>query len=206
MNKKFFTALILCVTIFCTAIPCKNIFAEDISSVSENSSQPQITVDGKIVDLGDLGFFKYTLNEKVEANSYGSYDDIFANPFWSEFYKQLYRRFGLEIIDWDNKKQMLTVSTVMIPLREVAQEMGYKVEWNKENQKVTVSNDNCEMFFYIGENFYQSKYEEDNMRTDRSQEGDAPLLFNDVTFVPISAFGLLGYSYEINGNCINFTK
>lgn len=207
MNKNFFTVLILCVTIFCTAISCKNVFAEDISPISENISQPQITVDGKVVDLGDLGFFKYTLSQKVE-DSLVTYDEIFASPFWSEFYKQIYKMAGLEIIDWDNKKQMLTLSTFMIPIREVAQKMGYKVEWNKENQKVTVSNDKREMFFYIGEDVYQANYEfmENNPRAESSRGGYAPLLFNDITFVPISIFDLLGYSYEINDNCINFTK
>ncbi len=207
MNKNFFTALILCITIFCTAISCKNVFAEDITSVSENISQPQITVDGKVVDLGDLGFFKYTLSQKYETDSPESFD---ANPFWSEFYKQIFNMFGkmsgLEIIDWDAKKQMITLSTFMIPLREVAQKMGYKVEWNKENQKVTVSNDKREMFFYIGEGVYKAKYEEDNMRSENSYTGAAPLLFNDATFVPIEVLSSLGYSYEINDNCINFTK
>ncbi len=97
-------------------------------------------------------------------------------------------------------------STIMIPLRAVAQQMGYEIKWDGENQKITLNNDESELVLYVNKDTYTLKYQKNGVYDEKSILSEKPLMFGNITFVPIEMFDLLGYSYEINGNNITFSK
>lgn len=97
-------------------------------------------------------------------------------------------------------------STIMIPLRAVAQQMGYEIKWDGENQKITLNNNEREIVVYMNKDTYELKYEEDDVYHGKLLLSKKPLMLGNVTFVPIKMFDLLNYSCEVNGNHITFTK
>ena len=101
-----------------------------------------------------------------------------------------------------------TNGNVMVPLRAVAEKMGFTVDWDGENQAVTVGDDNWEVRAYIGEDFYSgvTKIEGAVGATGPQSYGAAPQLVEDTTFVPAKMFELMEYSYNSVGQFVNFTK
>lgn len=93
---------------------------------------------------------------------------------------------------------------VMVPLRAVAEKMGFAVEW--DNQSVTVSTDEWEIQMYIGEDNYVGISKNAIGMTAPQSYGAAPQLFEGTTFVPAKMFELMGYKYYSVGQFVDFTK
>ena len=68
---------------------------------------------------------------------------------------------------------------VMVPLRAIAEALGYTVSWNNDTQTATL---NQAILLQIGRDYYVY------MRTAPIELGTAPILKNDRTFVPLNYF------------------
>lgn len=153
-------------------------FDTNVFAETENFIQPKITVDGKDINLEGLGIFEHILTQKNKYN-----------------------------LNRNNEKEIInTFSKTMIPLRSVARKMDYEIKWDGENQKITLNNDKREIVVYMNKDIYELRYEEDDVYHEELLLSEKPLMFGSTTFVPIEMFDLLGYSYEVNGNNITFSK
>ena len=96
----------------------------------------------------------------------------------------------------------------MVPLRAVAEKMGYVVEWNEEKQAVTVGNDTWEIILYIGDDSYVgvTKIKDAVGMTAPKSYGVAPEIVEDCTFVPAKMFELMDYKYSSVGQYVDFEK
>ena len=99
-----------------------------------------------------------------------------------------------------------TNGNTMVPLRAVAEKMGYAVDWDGENQAVTVGNDDWEVRAYIGEDLYSGVSKRAIGAAAPQNYGAAPQLIEDTTFVPAKMFELVGYNYNSVGQFVDFTK
>lgn len=101
-----------------------------------------------------------------------------------------------------------TNGNTMVPLRAVAEKMGFTVGWDGENKAVTVGDDDWEVRAYIGEDLYSgvTKIEGAVGAAAPQSYGTAPQLFEDTTFVPAKMFELMEYKYHSVGQFVDFTK
>lgn len=99
-----------------------------------------------------------------------------------------------------------TNGNTMVPLRAVAEKMGFTVGWDGENQAVTVGDDDWEVRVYIGEDLYSGVSKQAIGMTVPQSYGAAPQLFEDTTFVPAKMFELMEYKYHAVGQFVDFTK
>ncbi len=95
---------------------------------------------------------------------------------------------------------------VMVPLRAVAETMGFTVSWDEEKQAITVGDNEWEAVLYIGIDSYvgESKIAL-GMSTPQSY-GAAPQLVEGTTFVPAKMFEIMGYTYQSVGQFVDFKK
>lgn len=108
-------------------------------------------------------------------------------------------------IDWSECGEMHFCNT-MVPLRAVAEKMGYTVDWDGEKQAVTVGNDTWEIVLHIGLDSYVgvTKIKDAVGMTAPQSYGTAPKIIEDTTFVPAKMFELMGYQYSTIGQFVNF--
>lgn len=91
--------------------------------------------------------------------------------------------------------------TFMVPVRAIAETLGYKVDWEGGELLVTVGNDEIKVDFKIGVNKYSASEEE------AKELEKAPELINDTTFIPCSLFSdILGNTVAIEGDTLAITK
>lgn len=87
--------------------------------------------------------------------------------------------------------------TVMLPVREIAEAIGFQVEWNQEAKRVELFRGPVMVTFSIGTDGYTFA------KTAPQQLGVAPELVNDLTYVPAELFTTLIGSHmamKENGN------
>ena len=96
----------------------------------------------------------------------------------------------------------------MVPLRFVAEKMGYTVDWDGEKQAVKVSNDTWEVVLQIGLDSYVgvTKIKDAVGMTAPQSYGTAPQIIEDTTFVPAKMFELMGYQYSAIGQFVDFDR
>lgn len=82
-------------------------------------------------------------------------------------------------------------SHVMIPLRKVAEKLGFKVEWNGERQGVMLDNGEVNSTVYIGEDSYYMASSVAIGMSAPTSLGAAPELKGDLTYVPADIFKVL---------------
>ena len=99
-----------------------------------------------------------------------------------------------------------TNGNVMVPLRAVAEKMGFKVDWDGERQAVTVGNNDWETVIYIGKDSYVGVSKIAIGMTAPQSYGAAPQLVEDTTFVPAKMFEIMDYSFDSVGQFVNFRK
>lgn len=99
-----------------------------------------------------------------------------------------------------------TNGNTMVPLRAVAEKMGFTVGWDSENQAITVGDGEWEVLIYIGVDSYVGVSKIAIGMTAPQSYGAAPQLFEDTTFVPAKMFELMEYKYHSVGQFVNFTK
>lgn len=82
-------------------------------------------------------------------------------------------------------------SHVMIPLRKVAEKLGFKVDWNEQRQGVTLDNGEVNSTVYIGEDTYYMASSVAIGMSAPTSLGAAPELKGDLTYVPADIFKIL---------------
>lgn len=89
---------------------------------------------------------------------------------------------------------------VMVPLRAVAETLGYKVSWDNTEKAAKLDNGKYGMTLTIGSDSYARYSTVEGMVgvTAPQTFGAVPELVNSVTYVPAGAFQLLGYAVEVN--------
>lgn len=101
-----------------------------------------------------------------------------------------------------------TNGNVMVPLRAVAEKMGYTVSWDGENYAFIAENDDWKVTAYIGADLYYgvTKIKDAVGMTAPLSYGAAPQLMDGRTFVPAKMFELMGYSCNSVGQFVDFTN
>lgn len=96
----------------------------------------------------------------------------------------------------------------LVPLRAVAEKMGYKVDWNEADNSVSVNNDEWEVVLEIGVDSYfgVTKIKDAVGMTTPQTYGTAPKIIDDTTYVPAKMFELMGYDFSSVGQYASFTK
>lgn len=96
----------------------------------------------------------------------------------------------------------------LVPLRAVAEKMGYKVDWNEADNSVSVNNDEWEVVLEIGVDSYfgVTKIKDAVGMTAPQTYSTAPKIIDDTTYVPAKMFELMGYDFSSVGQYASFTK
>lgn len=95
---------------------------------------------------------------------------------------------------------------IMVPVRAVAEKMGFTVGWDADNQAVTVGDETWEVMAYIGLDNYVGVSKTAIGMTAPQSYGSAPQLIENTTFVPAKMFELMGYTYHAVGQFVDFEK
>ena len=93
---------------------------------------------------------------------------------------------------------------IMVPVRVIAEKMGFIVEWNGEEKSVLIHNDNWEVKIVINTDSYIGSSRKTDNSTEPLSLGSAPKLVDSTTYVPAQMFVLLGYQYSSVGQFVNF--
>lgn len=94
-------------------------------------------------------------------------------------------------LDLGSKKAYLKNGNIMIPLRLVAQELGFKVTWDEETSSVLLDNGTIKTTITIGKDSYFKASSKAIGLTAPFELGAAPELVDASTFVPAELFNLL---------------
>lgn len=89
----------------------------------------------------------------------------------------------------------------MVPLRAVAEQMGFKVTWDDKTQTATAEKSDKKMTLRIGEDTYMYAAKPVGISYGQSL-GAAPMLLDYTTYVPLRMFEILGSSFTVQGNAI----
>lgn len=96
-----------------------------------------------------------------------------------------------------NSKELVGAKTqvengvVLVPLRAVAEELGFKVEWNGSDDSVKIDNGEVNTTLRIGVDSYYKASSTAIGLTAPFSFGAAPMLIDEKTYVPAELFGLL---------------
>lgn len=96
----------------------------------------------------------------------------------------------------------------LVPLRVIAEKMGYTVSWDDKEKEVKVGNDEWEVVFNIGVDSYYgvTKIKDTVGMTGPQSYGVLPKLADNTTYVPAKMFELMGYEFSSVGQFASFTK
>ncbi len=113
-----------------------------------------------------------------------------------------------EKLDLGESKVFESEKNIMLPLRKVAEKLGFKVEWNDERKAVTLDDGTVNTTVYIGEDTYYMASSIAIGMSAPTPLGTAPVLKNSTTYVPAELFNVLncGEAYTVKGNVITFKK
>jgi len=89
-----------------------------------------------------------------------------------------------------NKPMYMKDNTIMVPLRQIAEALGYEVKWNGENYSVEIMKGAHWFLVKIGEDDY-------NFAKMKTQLGIAPELVDSTTYVPVEFLELMGLNVDI---------
>lgn len=84
-----------------------------------------------------------------------------------------------------------TEKNIMIPLRTVAEALGFKITWDAANQGVNIDNGEVNTTIVIGDDHYYLVSSQAIGMSAPTPLGDAPVIKNDSTFVPVAMFDIL---------------
>lgn len=94
----------------------------------------------------------------------------------------------------------------MVPLRLVAEALGYTVSWNPETASSKLDMSIASMEFRPGETLYQRKGKLKVINLDAAYKfTNAPQVVEGVTYVPVSLFGVFFNEVKIEGKTISIT-
>lgn len=146
-------------------------------------------------------------NEKVEVLSKAmKQEDIDMNKVYEAFSKVLIKQVTVDGSDIDLKGQLPTLykGKVMLPLRAVAEAMGFEVKWDGQNYKAILSNGKIQSNVEIGFDSYT--YESINAigMSAPFSAGAAPMLIEGSVYVPSAYFTMFARN-TVSNDTIHFT-
>lgn len=98
---------------------------------------------------------------------------------------------------------------IMVPVRAVAESLGFKVSWDAEYKGVKLDNGVINTILYIGTDSYYNASSQAIGMSAPTAIGAAPEIVNDTTYVPIEMFDIV-YNNEnaatVDGNTIKITS
>ncbi len=113
---------------------------------------------------------------------------------------------GTDKFDLGCKEAYLSGEQIMLPVRAIAEKLGFTVTWDEEHQGIKIDNGEVNTIIYIGDdNYYMSSSFAIGMSAP-TLLGAAPVLKDDTTYVPAKLFDiLLGQdTVSVNDNVITF--
>lgn len=115
---------------------------------------------------------------------------------------------GGNALKLNGKAVFVSNKHIMVPLRSVAESLGFKVSWNEERQGITLDDGKINTTVYIGEdNYYMASSFSIGMCAPTAL-GAAPVLKDDTTYVPGEMFDILcgAGTFSVKDNEITFKK
>ena len=97
---------------------------------------------------------------------------------------------------------------LMIPVRAVAESLGFKVEWNAERGGITLDDGTVNTTVYLNDDTYYMASSQAIGMSAPTSLGAAPELKNSVTFVPAKMFNILyckENAVKVDGNVISIS-
>ncbi len=97
------------------------------------------------------------------------------------------------------------MGNTMVPLRGIAEALGYDVEWNSELKAVEISNDDVKVDFNTGVNSYVITKNKDLKAGTPVSLATAPVIKDGSTYVPLELFRMLNsqqYDIVIKNNTV----
>lgn len=98
---------------------------------------------------------------------------------------------GDEALDLSGHTPYIENGHVMVPLRAVAEKLGFQVTWDEAKQGITLDNHEVNTTVYIGEDTYYMASSIAIGMSAPTPLGAAPALRGDTTYVPVEMFGIL---------------
>ena len=95
---------------------------------------------------------------------------------------------------------------IMVPLRFVAENLGFKVEWNEENQAVRLDDGTVNTMVRIGDDSYYMASSTAIGMSAPTPLGAAPVIKGEFTYVPADMFNILcgKTTYTVKDNTVEF--
>lgn len=95
---------------------------------------------------------------------------------------------------------------IMVPLRFVAENLGFKVEWNEENQAVRLDDGTVNTMVHIGDDSYYMASSTAIGMSAPTPLGAAPVIKGEFTYVPADMFNILcgKTAYTVKDNTVEF--
>lgn len=115
---------------------------------------------------------------------------------------------GGSALKLNGKAVFVSNKHIMVPLRSVAESLGFKVGWNGEKQGITLDDGEVNTTVYIGkDNYYMASSFAIGMSAPTAL-GAAPVLKDDTTYVPGEMFDILcgAGTFSVKDNEITFKK
>lgn len=113
-----------------------------------------------------------------------------------------------EKVDLTNKAPFEENGIVMVPLRAMAEKLGYEITWEEDTQGIHLDDGITNTTIYIGKDVYYTASSFAIGMSAPSPIGAAPVLVNDLTFVPVEMFKILNGNdgVTVDGTEISITK
>ena len=153
--------------------------APSSSSSSETTTTTTTTKDGKTTTTTTTTTTKTTSSSSSSSSSYSSSSDtikIYVN--------------GSRV--YPDSDPVIKNDRTLVPIRVVAEALGYKVDWVASERAVDINNDNESLYLTIGSSsishyFYSAAGDIASMDTITADV--APQIINDRTYLPLRAVG-----------------
>lgn len=95
-----------------------------------------------------------------------------------------------KVIDMNDLKLIVKDGNVMVPLRSVAEALGFKVTWDQTSYKASLDNGAKKIVIELGYNNYKIENKNNQVLVEK-QLGTTPSLIDNATYVPSQVFNLI---------------
>jgi hypothetical protein len=106
----------------------------------------------------------------------------------------------------ENKIYVSKSGAVMVPVRAIAEKLGYTVVWDNDNQGVNIDNGIINSTFRIGENMYTTVSSTAIGMSAPTSLENAPELVNLTTYIPAKFFELLYCTVKVENNAVTISS
>lgn len=145
------------------------------TGVFAEGEQGEFTVDQKLIDV---------------IYNRGANNNMRVTILDKKHYDETEQSYKLTIFPEDCQPFIDENGRTQIPLRAIANELDFAVDWNEAEKKITLSKDSDTVIFHLGS-------DEFTVNSDTKKMDTTPVLVNDYTFIPLRFVGeAVGYTVE----------